>query len=1013
MPLSDALESLWADPPAEFRSAPFWSWNGRLEPTRLQRAIEAMHAAGMGGFFMHSRYGLKTAYLSDEWFTCVSACIDKARQLGMKAYLYDEDRWPSGTAGGAVTRDHVEFRAQQILPSEKSDLPAHHERLSFFRLDRDADGHVTGYAPADALAPGVVAFDIETLEPTGWHNDGAYVDTMNPDAVGEFIRLTHQAYADRYGRDFGELIPAIFTDEPNVRSRVEAPTVFDCRLPWTAELPREFVQRHGYDLRDHLPELFFTVGGVESSRVRHDFWQTVTELFVEAFSAQIGRWCGNHGIASTGHMLAEQTLLSQASLVGACMPHYEHMQWPGIDILTDQADELITAKQCSSVASQLGLERTLSELYGCTGWDWPLEGHKFVGDWHVATGINFRCPHLTHYGLAGGAKRDYPASIFSHSPWWSHYGIVEDYFARLNLMTTRGQPLRDVLVIHPIESAWGVLVPPVGKDAPIRRMHEQLKSLVYALSGDHRDWDFGDESLLARYGKAGKGVLQVGRMSYAAVVVPPLRTLRRSTADLLQRFAKAGGTLVVMGDELQCIDGADSPQVRELLKAAVRCPADAAAVLEQVDLRVARRLSVRSGGGEASQVWSMLREVQDGRLLFVQSHDRKRPLALQVSIEAAGPVILWDARTGTRRQLPATSQGGHVAFDLDLPPTGSALVTVGVKVPDAAPASAEPAVIDSRAMEGPFAIRRTEPNTLPLDSCRFRIGGGDWSEPVPTLKADTQIRAAFGLAPRINRGHQPWYLYGMGVIDAAVRGKVEMKWSFHVTHVPAACKLAIERPGDFAIAVNGRPTGAPDGWWVDEDIATVDIAALLQAGDNEVVLAMDYRPNMELEDLYLLGEFDVLLREGADRRVPGAFTLTAPSETISLGSWVGQGLDFYGGALQYTLRLAAPASGQRLRLRLPEIACTAAAVHCGGRTIVLPWAPFEADLTEAIAGTDGRVVVEVIGGRKNILGPLHTPWQAWTGPDQFMPTNAQWTDEYLLNDHGLMAPPVVELLAGP
>ena len=62
-----------------------------------------MHAAGMGGGFMHSRNGLKTAYLSDEWFQCVSACIENARELGMKAYLYDEDRWPSGTVGGVGT----------------------------------------------------------------------------------------------------------------------------------------------------------------------------------------------------------------------------------------------------------------------------------------------------------------------------------------------------------------------------------------------------------------------------------------------------------------------------------------------------------------------------------------------------------------------------------------------------------------------------------------------------------------------------------------------------------------------------------------------------------------------------------------------------------------------------------------------------------------------------------------------------------------------------------------------
>ena len=90
----------WQSPPAIFRGAPFWGWNAKLDSGRLRRQVEEMKKGGMGGFFMHSRYGLKTEYLSPVWFRCVKACIDKARELDMKACLYDEDRWASGTAGG-------------------------------------------------------------------------------------------------------------------------------------------------------------------------------------------------------------------------------------------------------------------------------------------------------------------------------------------------------------------------------------------------------------------------------------------------------------------------------------------------------------------------------------------------------------------------------------------------------------------------------------------------------------------------------------------------------------------------------------------------------------------------------------------------------------------------------------------------------------------------------------------------------------------------------------------------
>lgn len=49
---------------------------------------------------MHSRVGLVTAYLSDDWMQRLAACCEKAREMGTVLWLYDEDRWPSGYGGG-------------------------------------------------------------------------------------------------------------------------------------------------------------------------------------------------------------------------------------------------------------------------------------------------------------------------------------------------------------------------------------------------------------------------------------------------------------------------------------------------------------------------------------------------------------------------------------------------------------------------------------------------------------------------------------------------------------------------------------------------------------------------------------------------------------------------------------------------------------------------------------------------------------------------------------------------
>ena len=112
--MNSKLISEFKHPGSEYRGAPFWAWNGKLEPEELRRQIRVMHRMGLGGFFMHSRVGLATAYMSNEWMDCVKACVDEARKLNMRAWLYDEDRWPSGAAGGLVTRN-PKYRSRSLI----------------------------------------------------------------------------------------------------------------------------------------------------------------------------------------------------------------------------------------------------------------------------------------------------------------------------------------------------------------------------------------------------------------------------------------------------------------------------------------------------------------------------------------------------------------------------------------------------------------------------------------------------------------------------------------------------------------------------------------------------------------------------------------------------------------------------------------------------------------------------------------------------------------------------------
>jgi hypothetical protein len=102
------------NPSSEYRAAPFWAWNTKLNKDELICQIEKLKQMGFGGFHIHVRTGMATEYLGDEYMELVGACIEKARKEKMFVWLYDEDRWPSGSAGGLVTRNET-YRISHLL----------------------------------------------------------------------------------------------------------------------------------------------------------------------------------------------------------------------------------------------------------------------------------------------------------------------------------------------------------------------------------------------------------------------------------------------------------------------------------------------------------------------------------------------------------------------------------------------------------------------------------------------------------------------------------------------------------------------------------------------------------------------------------------------------------------------------------------------------------------------------------------------------------------------------------
>jgi hypothetical protein len=340
---------------------------------------------------------------------------------------------------------------------------------------------------------------VESMAPSEWYNDQRYIDTMNQEAVKRFLEITHEKYYQEVGCDFGDHILAVFTDEPQFsahKGSFDHPfQEKDVFMPWTHDLPESWSKMYGYRVEDKLPEILWQLPGEAPSLARYHYHDHIAERFTTSYADTVGKWCKDHNINLTGHMMHEDTLQSQTEALGEAMRSYRAFSLPGIDMLFDSM-ELNTAKQAQSASHQYGREGVMSEIYGVTNWDFTFVGHKAAGDWQAALGITFRVPHLTWVSMRGEAKRDYPASIGYQSPWYKEYSLVENYFSRVNVAMTRGTAVVRIGVIHPIESFW-LAYGPVSQTSAVREERQQdFESLTKILLYDQLDFDFISESLL-------------------------------------------------------------------------------------------------------------------------------------------------------------------------------------------------------------------------------------------------------------------------------------------------------------------------------------------------------------------------------------------------------------------------------------------------------------------------------------------------------------------------------------
>ncbi len=958
----------------------FWSWNDNIESDEIIRQLEDFSRRNIGGVVVHARAGLKIPYMREKWLDLFETAVITAEKLGLSVYIYDEDGWPSGYAGGMVTSANDDFQLKRIkFGEEMPDSPKARLLASYKKIG-------TEYRITDTESEAAL-FCYYEAEPH-------YADLLNPDAVDRFIEVTHEVYRKRFSKYFGKTIPGFFTDEPQLSSS---------GFVWSYSVAEAYLKKYGTSVFERLWMLYGN--SKECLKFQNDYYNISGELFRNNYTRKIYDWCEKNDLALTGHFPAEDGLCGQPSSSGGVMPHYKFMQLPGIDHLGNRLTSPVLSKQASSVSRQFGNGNVLSETFGCSGWGVTFRQLARIWGWQSVLGITKPCLHLAAYSLSGLRKRDYPAVFSYQEPWWDDFGFFAGWLNRLNSLLTEGERVCDTLVLLPDNLMQNGMTAAENLSCQFRLL---LENLIDA----QIDFDLADSRMIDGFSVSG-GKFIVGKIEYETVILSQTQVLSESLNQLLHTFAESGGRIVVINSIPEITDSGNRPfdfsttvlqNRRDLFIKYTRSLQfeRQAEVLNCEDLKIADGIAVHIRRiGEKLRIH-----------LFNRSYDDKK---IYIKLPFVGGLIKKDLCSGKDERLRC---------DVTANETFCRICLCGGEsfVADSSDVKAVPRLLKTEEkVLAPVSVIPTEMNSLAVDYAAVSVDGEDYGKPMPVKKITEFL---FDTAFKKNK-----------------TVKARVKYTFNVKNsVPKQLFIAAETDCCDEITVNSSTLLKNDRsrWYIDKSIKLYDVSDIAVPGENTVIMSFTV-PNIEgayingsfeternrffypveVESVIINGDFDTEFSGTSENRINhyrlrGSFSVAQKTEKHG-GDITPQGFWFYRGNVDYTFVLPKPDENIRIYVKALPKNCVLQRLAVGENEIRTFEKDFQWDVTDFLTEDENVLTITAVGSNRNLFGPHHhiNGENCFVGPSTFEGVRGfedfvspgigenTWTDEYSFVPFGI------------
>jgi len=575
-----ALRDGWKNPPSTYRPHTRWWWPGNaVTKEEIDWELEQMKEQGFGGVEIMSFLKIydkgNIDFGSPEFFDMIAHTVKKARELGMEVTPPLGPGWNHGHAwvpeeNGSKALVISEQEVKGGKPSEiKLVLPdgAPYAKRNKKQLDAvialrvgekgqldtsqrvDLSSSVKG-ATGFSVKPELLVsanlpdgqwkimgfwtvFTGQKCAAEDYEPSSVVVDHFDKKAIRDYAEYTVGRYQKLFGKDFGQTVDSLFGDSYEMQQDFSF---------WSTGLFDRFEKEKGYDLRPYLPMLKYE-GAPETPYVRYDVGSFLHKMGMEGITGTMADYCEEVGV----HMRQQPHYRFTTELIEAS----GRLQRPETENTKRSFDPMFWHKLTASGA----------QLYPSKDKRWvSSEAFTFINDKYRATMEEIK--RGTDLFLRDGITQFYNHGYFytpekelapardliwmnriSHvNTWWPYYRGLADYQARTAFLERQGRAEADVLVYSPMPTVWSERA-----EYPCKHVRDvPFGGLLKTLIASGYDFDMVNDDLLLKHSEVKDGKLVINGYSYSVLILPRVLFLSPETLAVIDRFARAGGTVFAL-----------------------------------------------------------------------------------------------------------------------------------------------------------------------------------------------------------------------------------------------------------------------------------------------------------------------------------------------------------------------------------------------------------------------------------------------------------------------------------